>query len=217
MYDKIKQKFAETTGCKKFLLDRGLASKSYYLHRDGTTRSGCYDKLIFNKISAMLGGNVRIMVTASAPIDKEVLNFLKVAFCCPIVEGYGLTEVSGGASVTATTDPVAGHVGGPLPCIKFRLKDVPEMEYLSTDKPYPRGEICMKGQTVFSGYFKRPDKTAEAFDEDGWFKTGDIGVVYPNGSVRIVDRSKNIFKLQQGEYVAPEKLENIFIQCPYIS
>lgn len=67
------------------------------------------------------------------------------------------------------------------------------------------------------GYYKRPDKTAEAFDSQGWFKTGDIAMVYPNGSIRIIDRSKNIFKLSQGEYIAPEKIENVFALSPYIA
>lgn len=133
-----------------------------------------------------------------------------------MMEGYGLTEVSGGASVTFPEDPVAGHVGGPLRCVKWRTKDVPEMNYFSTDKPYPRGELCMQGNTIFSGYYKRPDKTAEAF-EDGWFLTGDVCQVYPNGSVKIIDRSKNIFKLSQGEYIAPEKIENIFALSPYVA
>ena len=113
------------------------------------------------------------MFTGSAPIDQQVLEFFKVCFCCPVMEGYGLTEVSGGASCTFAEDPVAGHVGGPLRCVKFRLKDVPEMNYLSSDKPYPRGELLMQGNTITSGYYKRPDKTAEAF-ENGWFKTGDV-------------------------------------------
>jgi long-chain acyl-CoA synthetase len=89
--------------------------------------------LIFRKISNLLGGNVRAMLTASAPIDPSVLEFLKVAFCCPFHEGYGLTESSGGASVTWANDPIGGHVGGPVPEVKWRLMDVPEMQYLSTD------------------------------------------------------------------------------------
>lgn len=153
---------------------------------------------------------MRYMITGSAPIDSSVLDLLKVCFCCPFFEGYGLTETSGGSSVTWPNDPITGHVGGPLPCVKWRLQDVPEMNYLNTDKPYPRGELQMKGASVTSGYYKRPDKTAEAFDKDGWFKTGDVAMIYPNGSVKIIDRSKNIFKLSQGEYIAPEKIENIF-------
>jgi long-chain acyl-CoA synthetase len=135
------------------------------------------------------------MITGSAPIDKQVLEFFKVCFSCPVLEGYGLTESSAAAALTFSDDPVSGHIGGPLGCVKWRIKDLPEMQYLSTDKPYPRGELCMKGSTITSGYYKRPDKTAEAFDKEGWFLTGDVAAVYPNGSVRIFDRSKNIFKL----------------------
>lgn len=136
---------------------------------------------------------------------------LKVCFCCPFMEGYGLTETSGGSGVTHPNDPVTGHVGGPLPCIKWRFKDVEAMGYTHKDKPYPRGELLMKGTAVTSGYYKREDKTKEAFDEDGWFLTGDVCQVFPNGSVKIIDRSKNIFKLSQGEYIAPEKIENIYV------
>lgn len=71
------------------------------------------------------------MVTGSAPIDLDVLQFLKVCFCCPLLEGYGLTETSGATSVTDAKDPLAGHVGGPLEICKFRLRDVPEMNYLA--------------------------------------------------------------------------------------
>lgn len=135
------------------------------------------------------------MVTASAPIDKNVLEFLKCCFSCPILEGYGLTETTGGSSLTWKDDTTVGHVGGPVACVKWRLKDVPEMEYAATDKPYPRGELCMYGASIFCGYYKRPDLTNECFDEQGWFRTGDVVEAYPNGTVKIIDRSKNIFKL----------------------
>ena len=185
--------------------------------QNGSTKHGCYDKLIFSKAAALLGGNVRLMVTGSAPIDKAVLEFLKIAFCCPILEGYGLTESAAGSCITSEDDPMSGHVGGPTEYVKFRLKDLPEMDYRITDTPYPRGEVCMIGPSIFSGYYKRPDKTAECFDEEGWFQTGDVALVYPNGAVKIIDRSKNIFKLSQGEYIAPEKIENIFVLCPYVA
>jgi long-chain acyl-CoA synthetase len=187
------------------------------LKRNGSLTHGFYDKLVFGKIKQLLGGKCRYMITASAPIDPNVLELLKVAFCCPVVEGYGLTETSGGSSFTALDDPVSGHVGGPTQAVKWRLMDVPEMSYLSTDKPYPRGELCMMGPAVFSGYYKRKDKTTEAFDEEKWFKTGDVVMAYPNGSVKIIDRSKNIFKLSQGEYIAPEKIENMLALSPFIA
>jgi long-chain acyl-CoA synthetase len=92
----------------------------------------------------------------------------------------------------------------------LRLRDCPELGYLHTDEP-PRGEILFKGTSMFKGYFKNPEKTKEAFDEDGWICSGDVARVNENGSICIFDRAKNIFKLCQGEYIAPEKLENIYV------
>jgi len=136
-----------------------------------------------------------MMLTGASPISMDTINFLKVCFCCPIIEGYGQTESAAASCASQPFDPISGHVGGPLACLKIRLRDIDEMKYLASDKPNPRGEICFKGNSVFSGYFKAPDKTKEAFDEDGWLLSGDVGVVRPNGSIKIVDRVKNIFKL----------------------
>ena len=220
MYNKIFQKidgqFKSFTGCKRWLVEKGLAAKLFYLREGAYYTSSVYDPLIFGKATAMLGGKVRLMLTASAPISGDVLEFLKVVFCCPILEGYGMSETCGAATVTHAHDPVCGHVGGPIKTMAIRLKDLPEMEYLSTDKPYPRGEICMRGSMIFNGYFQRPDKTKEAI-VDGWLLSGDVGLVYPNGTVKIIDRSKNIFKLSQGEYLAPEKLENAYIQSELVT
>ena len=143
----------------------------------------------------MLGGNVKCMVTGSAPIDQDVLDFLKISFGCPVLEGYGLTETCATATISRPEDTLAGHVGGPSEGVKLRLRDVPDLNYLSTDLPYPRGEIQVYGPNVTAGYYKLTEKTAEIFDEDNWFCTGDVGLVFPNGSVKIVDRVKNIFKL----------------------
>lgn len=216
IYGKIKSGMDDKSGCAAWLLNKGLAAKTANLNTNAAYNHGCYDKLIFGKVAGLLGGNVRMMVTGSAPIDKAVLDFLKICFCCPILEGYGLTESSAGSCITDMRDPVAGHVGGPTEYVKFRLKDLPEMEYRIDDKPYPRGEVCMKGPSIFSGYYKRPDKTEECFDSEGWFMTGDVAQIYPNGSVKIIDRSKNIFKLSQGEYIAPEKIENIFVLSSFV-
>jgi long-chain acyl-CoA synthetase len=144
IYGKIKDNFSQLTGCKGWLVNKAVEAKTANLvadPRNAQYASGCYDMLVMNKVKALLGGHVNLMITGSAPIDVEVMNFLKICFGCPIVEGYGLTETSGASNATLVRDPLAGHVGGPLPACKLRLRDVPEMSYLHTDKPYPRGEV----------------------------------------------------------------------------
>jgi long-chain acyl-CoA synthetase len=148
IYSTIKARMEEATGCKRWLINNAFASKEASA-RNAVYTSGCYDALIFKKVKALLGGRVRIMVTGSAPIDVTVLDYLKICFCCSIQEGYGLTESSAGSCMSKTEDPNAGHVGGPISNLRIRLKDVPEMQYLSSDKPYPRGEVCMKGPSIF--------------------------------------------------------------------
>lgn len=165
---------------------------------------------------------MRVMITGSAPIAKEVLNFLKIAFCCQIHEGYGQTECGAPASITWTKDPQSGHVGGPYSTLEFKLVDVPEMNYTSEDKDeqgvsYPRGEVCYRGYSVFKGYFRNPEGTRDTIDSEGFVHTGDIGMFLPTGAIKIIDRKKNIFKLSQGEYIAPDKIENKIAQSLYIA
>jgi long-chain acyl-CoA synthetase len=194
IYGKIQDKFKAATGCKGKLVTSAQAAKLAKLKTGGGFTHCFYDNVVFSKVKAMLGGQVKLMVTGSAPISGEVLDFLKICFCCDICEGYGMTETSGGSFVTFPGDPQTGVVGGPLQNVKVRLKDIPEMGYLSTDKPYPRGEVCFWGPSIMSGYFKNPQKTAEAFHGE-WLLSGDVGMVLDNGAVKIIDRAKNIFKL----------------------
>mmetsp|Transcript_9612 Transcript_9612/g.10859 ORF Transcript_9612/g.10859 Transcript_9612/m.10859 type:complete len:418 (+) Transcript_9612:767-2020(+) len=219
-YDRIQGLIKETKGFKAKLLRNGIKSKLKNLKRNGTVKSCFYDALIFKKMRARLGGRVRICITGSAPIAKEVLDFLKICFCCPILEGYGQTELTGANTVGFPDDPETGHVGGVFPSFYMKLQDAPEMDYKSTDRRdginFPRGEVCFKGGGAMQGYFKEPIKTSEAIDKDGWIHTGDIGEIQPNGALRIIDRKKNIFKLSQGEYIAAEKLELIFAKSPLI-
>ncbi|KAF5922436.1 hypothetical protein HPG69_009480 [Diceros bicornis minor] len=156
-----------------------------------------------------LGGKVRLMVTGAAPVSATVLTFLRAALGCQFYEGYGQTECTAGCCLTVPGDWTAGHVGAPMPCCIIKLVDVEEMNYLAAKG---EGEICVKGPTVFQGYLKDPAKTAEVLDKDGWLHTGDIGKWLPNGTLKIIDRKKHIFKLAQGEYIAPEKIENIYIR-----
>ncbi|XP_006008492.1 long-chain-fatty-acid--CoA ligase 1a [Latimeria chalumnae] len=207
MFDRI---FAQaSTPIKRWLLEFAAKRKEAEL-RSGIVRSdSVWDKLIFNKVQASLGGRVRLMVTGAAPISPSVLTFLRAALGCQFYEGYGQTEGTAGCTLTIPGDWTAGHVGAPMPCNIIKLVDVEEMNYFSAKG---EGEVCIKGTNVFQGYLKDPERTAEAFDKDGWLHTGDIGKWLPNGTLKIVDRKKHIFKLAQGEYIAPEKIENTYVR-----
>ena len=217
-YDKIKTGVDELTGMKSCLANKALNTKLANEKSDGSCTHWLYDKLVCSKFKEVLGGNVKFMVTASAPLGVDTMKYLKVAFCCPFLQGYGQTEGLGGSFVTDQRDPThaSGHTGGPLPHNEFKLIDVPDMKYFSTDKDEqgksrPRGEICVRGPAIVPGYYKQPDKTAETIDKDGWLHSGDIGMILPDTlALQVIDRKKNIFKLSQGEYIAPDKLENYF-------
>eukprot|EP00435_Cladocopium_sp_Y103_P055686 s860_g18.t1 len=209
------------------LFDRAYAAKKAALVHGKNTHP-VWDRLVFSKIAEKVGlDKVRVMITGSAPIADHVLDFLRIVFACPVFEGYGLSETTGAGTVTADGDLAPGTVGAVLSCNELRLKDVPDMGYLRTDQVHKagereipchgRGEICFKGTNVFKGYYKMPDKTAEAIDEDGWFHSGDIGMWLPDGRLKIIDRKKNIFKLAQGEYVAPEKIEGLNVQSHFVA
>jgi len=109
------------------LVNSAVASKIAKLDSGGGVNHCFYDKIVFKKVKAMLGGKVKVMLTGSAPIDGKVLKFLKACFCCPIIEGYGMTETCAGSLITFPDDAEIGHVGGPLHNVKIRLRDIPEM------------------------------------------------------------------------------------------
>ncbi|GAY60115.1 hypothetical protein CUMW_199570 [Citrus unshiu] len=182
----------------------------------GQTPSKMWDRLVFNKIRERLGGRVRFMGSGASPLSPDVMDFLKVCFGCQVMEGYGMTETSCIISAIDKGDNLSGHVGSPNPACEIKLVDVPEMNYTSEDQPNPRGEICVRGPIVFQGYYKNEVQTREVIDGDGWLHTGDIGLWLPGGRLKIIDRKKNIFKLAQGEYVAPEKIENVYAKCKFV-
>ncbi|PKU68467.1 long chain acyl-CoA synthetase 6, peroxisomal-like [Dendrobium catenatum] len=184
---------------------------------NGKKPSPIWDRLVFNKIRDKLGGRIRIMSSGASPLSPDVLEFLKICFGSHIIEGYGMTETSCVISNMDEDDTLAGHVGSPNPACEIKLIDVPEMNYTSEDHPYPRGEICVRGPIIFQGYYKDDEQTKEIVDEEGWLHTGDIGLWLPGGRLKIIDRKKNIFKLAQGEYIAPEKIENVYAKCKFIA
>jgi long-chain acyl-CoA synthetase len=156
------------------------------------------------------------MLSGGAPLTPTVHEFLTCVFGCTIVQGYGLTETCAGATAGYLEDSTFGHVGAPMPCCEIKLVSVDDMPEYDPNGSVPCGEIAIRGPNVSPGYFRDPEKTAEAF-RNGWFYTGDIGRWNPDGTLSIIDRKKNIFKLSQGEYIAVEKLEGIYIKSRFVS
>ncbi|KAG8986740.1 hypothetical protein FRB94_002959 [Tulasnella sp. JGI-2019a] len=204
-------------GIKGTVFRRAVDAKLAYFKSTGSVKSYVWDYFVFSHLQAMLGGRVSVIVTGSAPINKDMLDFLKISLSCEILECYALTETAACTTRTLADDPHAsGTVGGPSMMNEIKLVDVPELGYRSTDTPNPRGELCVRGETVFSKYYKDEKSTEGALDADGWFHTGDVAEIDEVGRFRIVDRVKNIMKLSQGEYVALEKVDNVYSACPVV-
>jgi len=149
----------------------------------------------------------------------------------PLIQGYALTETTCAGTVQNTIDPDSGTVGGPVASVEIKLrsvtgqddpKDKTGKKYKSTDKKHcgvpcqGRGEVCIRGPSVSNGYFKQPQKTKEAWDEDGWFRTGDVGIWDMRGRLCIVDRLKNLIKLKGGEYISVESMETAYGTSVYV-
>ncbi|XP_046631197.1 long-chain-fatty-acid--CoA ligase 5-like [Daphnia pulicaria] len=213
IYDKVQSGLSHSP-LKRFLLNAALSSKETDLRRGIVGKNTVWDKLVLKKVQDSMGGRIRLIIVGSAPLAGAVLNFMRCALGCIILEAYGLTECAAPTTLSVHGDYTTDHVGAPLPCCAIKLIDVPDMNYYAASGC---GEICIKGTNVFKGYFKEPEKTKETLDKDGWLHTGDIGTFLDNGTLKIIDRKKNIFKLSQGEYIAPEKIESIYIKSQYVS
>ena len=220
VYDRIMAEVGKSK-IKRFLISQAL-------HNDQST---LFSRIIFRKVRALFGGEVCAMLTGSAPITPEVLHFFRIALDIPIVEGYGQTESTAAGTSTHITDISCGTVGSPVPSVEIKLTDVPGTNYRSNNN---QGEICIRGPVVFKGkfyfgnleesntlvllgYYGDEKKTRETIDEGGWLHTGDIGEWTSNGALRIIDRTKHIFKLSQGEYIAPERLEDGYSRSRWIA
>lgn len=178
------------------------------------------NKFIFSKMRSLLGGRVRQIISGGAPLSEDTQYFMNVCFCCPVGQGYGLTETCAGGTITQVWDRTTGRVGPPIISTEIKLVSWEEGNYTINDKPYPRGEIVIGGPSISLGYFKKPDKTAETFEVDRngqrWFHSGDIGELHPDGCLKIIDRKKDIVKLQAGEYVSLGKVEAALSLSQYI-
>ena len=206
---------------------RRLAYTAYHTKLENYKKYGIithliYDKLVFAKIRAMFGNKLKTVLCASAPMPKELADDFKVFLSIPIIEGLGMTELSGSAFCTNYHDLNNFTAGGVTSGVKMIIKSVPDLGYTIDDMidgiNCPAGEICLKGPLIFNGYYKNDLENAKAFDEDGYFHTGDVGRIIPyyGNGLKIVDRVKEIFKLSQGEYIIPAKLESVYVKSNFI-
>ncbi|CAA0091724.1 Carboxylic acid reductase [Mycolicibacterium vanbaalenii] len=153
----------------------------------------------------VLGGRYVTALTGSAPIAADLAAWVETLLGSHLMNAFGATET--GSLI------IDGRIQRP-PVSDYKLVDVPELGYFKTDKPYPRGELLVKSHTLFRGYYKREALTAEVFDEDGFYRTGDIVTELGPDDVHYVDRRNNVLKLSQGEFVAVSKLESLYVNCP---
>jgi long-chain acyl-CoA synthetase len=160
------------------------------------------DRLVFAKVRERLGGRLRVGVSGAAPLSTDVMEFFH-ALGVPVIEGYGLTETGSSATVNEPDDFRIGTVGRPVEGAEIRLAE--------------DGEILIRGDAVFTGYYKEPDATAAALTEEGWLRTGDVGEIDAEGFLRITDRKKDLIITAGGKNIAPQNLENALKTSRFVS
>ncbi|KAG6122150.1 hypothetical protein E4U13_003178 [Claviceps humidiphila] len=182
--------------------------KSFML-RTKLPLANVFDSIVFSKVRAMTGGRLRFTMNGASGIAESTKQFLSLVLA-PMVIGYGLTETCANGALGCPLEYSPNTIG-PIPAaIDLKLVSCPELGYHTDNVKTPQGEIWIKGLPVLKEYYNNPEETAKAVTSDGWFKTGDIGEFHPNGHLRVIDRLKNLVKMQGGEYIALEKVESIY-------
>ncbi|ORV98010.1 carboxylic acid reductase [Mycobacterium kyorinense] len=176
--------------------------------RSATDDSSAADEVKAELRQDFLGGRVVSAMCGSAPLSKQMHAFMESLLDVTVADGYGATETGGGIMRN-------GIIRRP-PVTEYKLVDVPELGYFTTDKPHPRGELYVKASNVIPGYFKHPELSAQIFDDDGFYKTGDIMEELEPDRLKYLDRRNNVIKLSQGEFVAVSQLEAVYAASPYI-
>ena len=174
---------------------------------DGADQAALEAEVMAQQRQNLLGGRFLSAMTGSAPIAPEMKAFVESFLDLHLVDGYGSTEA--GAVF------VDGQVRR-LPTIDYKLVDVPDLGYFLTDQPHPRGELLVKSDNLFPGYYKRPEVTADVFDPDGFYRTGDVVAEVGPDQLVYLDRRNNVLKLSQGEFVTVSKLEAVFGNAPLV-
>jgi long-chain acyl-CoA synthetase len=187
----------------------GVGARTSRRRREGSSVGGLLalqqalaDRLVFSKVRARLGGRLRVGVSGAAPLSPDVMEFFH-ALGVPVVEGYGLTETASSATVNEPGDFRIGTVGRPVEGAEIRLAG--------------DGEILIRSDSVFAGYYKEPEATAVALTDDGWLRSGDVGEIDGEGFLRITDRKKDLIITAGGKNVAPQNLENALKTSRFVS
>jgi long-chain acyl-CoA synthetase len=211
VYSAVLARFDAATGTKKRLIDWALPIGREVSRLEGEgkpvpaglrAKHRLADRLVFSKVREPFGGRLRMPGSGGAPLSKEIIDFFD-AVGLRISEGYGLTECTTAASTNRPDSYRFGSVGQPLPGVELRIAE--------------DGEIEMRSETVFQGYYKDPEATAAVLGSDGWLKTGDIGTLDEDGFLHITDRKKDILVTAGGKNVAPQNLENELKTSKYVS
>ncbi|KAJ8931958.1 hypothetical protein NQ314_015077 [Rhamnusium bicolor] len=198
----IQEKVSKGSNLKKVIFKFAYDYKTKWKRRGYSTP--LLDKTIFGAVKNLMGGNMRLVISGGAPLSPETHEQINNCLCVTIIQVY---------------DTSYGRVGAPCTICDIKLVSWEEGNYRVTDKPFPRGEVILGGDNISAGYYKLPEKTDEEFfDADGkrWFKTGDICEIHDDGVVKIIDRKKDLVKLQAGEYVSLGKVEAQLKTCPLV-
>ena len=207
----VTAKFAEATGAKRKLIDWALRvgrrvselqQRGEEVPRGLALQHRVADRLVYAKVKDRLGGRIRVCISGGAPLAKDVIEFFH-ALDILILEGYGLTECTTAATVNRPSRFRFGTVGPPLPGAELRVAE--------------DGEVLIKTDTIFAGYYKDEEATREVLPGDGWLRSGDVGEIDEDGFVTITDRKKDILVTAGGKNVAPQNLENALKTHPIVS
>jgi long-chain acyl-CoA synthetase len=203
-----------TKPIRKYLFNLAYRFKKHALSHGRQTP--LLNKLIFSKVKQAIGGNTSVIMCGGAPLNPDTQEFMRICFDAVVCQGYGLTETGVVSVQRKNRAMTVRNVGQLSMYADVKLVSVPEMEYSVQDKPFARGEVVIRGEGVCVGYYKKPQLTNEVI-KDGWFYSGDIGYIDEMGFLHIIDRKKNLIKLDLGEYVAIEKLEGVYQNSPFVS